>query len=66
MAGLKIDVVESEEEGKRDGEFSGLEAIFHTEACALDKDDLGVVEKAVEQCKVSGRFHESADSESEQ
>ena len=28
--------------------FSGLDAVFHTEACALDKDDFGVVEKAVE------------------
>ena len=45
---MKIDVVESEEEGKRDEEFSGLDAVFHTEACAFDKDDFGVVEKAVE------------------
>jgi len=36
---LKIDVVESEQEGKRDEEFSGLDAVFHTEACAFDKDD---------------------------
>ena len=33
---------------KRDEEFSGLDAVFHTEACAFDKDDFGVVEKAVE------------------
>jgi hypothetical protein len=45
---LKIDVVESEEEGKRDEEFSGLDAVFHTEACAFDKDYFGVVKKAVE------------------
>jgi hypothetical protein len=45
---LKINVVESEHEGKGDEEFSGLDAVFHTEACAFDKDDFGVVEKAVE------------------
>jgi len=45
---LKIDVVESEDEGKRDEEFSGLDAVFHTVACAFDKDDFGVVKKAVE------------------
>ena len=33
---------------KRDEEFSGLDAVFHTEACAFDKDDFGMVEKAVE------------------
>jgi hypothetical protein len=45
---LKIDVVESEQEGKCDEEFSGFDTVLHTEACALDKDDFGVVEKAVE------------------
>jgi hypothetical protein len=38
-------------EGKtREGtmESSGLDAVFHAEACAFDKDDFGVVEKAVE------------------
>src|SRR6476620_8264617 len=28
---------------KRDEEFSGLDAVFHTEACAFDKDDFGVI-----------------------
>ena len=28
--------------------FQVSTAVFHTEACAFDKDDFGVVEKAVE------------------
>jgi hypothetical protein len=32
IGGLKVDVVESEHEGKRDEEFSGLHAVFQTEA----------------------------------
>jgi hypothetical protein len=38
----------SEHEGKFEGEFSGLYAVFHAVACAFDKDDFGVVKEAVE------------------
>jgi hypothetical protein len=38
----------SEHEGKLEGEFSGLYAVFHAVACAFDKDDFGVVKEAVE------------------
>jgi hypothetical protein len=38
----------SEHEGKVEGSFSGLDAVFHAVACAFDKDDFSVVKKAVE------------------
>jgi hypothetical protein len=38
----------SEHNGKVEEEFSGLERVFHAVACAFDKDDFGVVKKAVE------------------